>query len=215
MKGLIARPGTLRQGAVGIARRGKITHLAPPVSMVHPLMRDLLRYVRSGADNLLIRSCVFHYELEFIHPFADGNGRLGRLWQTVILRREFPVFEFLPLESLVHDRQKAYYAALAGSDAKGEATPFVEFMLAAMRDALEEYAGRLALIRPSPNDRLEYARTRFGVDVFSRQAYRNCLKTVSAPTASRDLHHGVQSGILTRTGEKRTTRYRFVGRTRA
>ena len=210
--GLVARPGTLRQGAVGIARAGKVMHVAPPASMVHPLLKDLLRYVRKGTDNLLVRSCVFHYELEFIHPFVDGNGRLGRLWQTVILRRQFPLFDHLPVESLVHDRQKAYYAALAKSDAAGQATAFVEFMLAAMRDALEEYAGQLVLTRPSRGDRLEHARSEFGARQFSRQAYQRCLKTVSAPTASRDLQYGVESGMLQRTGDKRTARYCFTRR---
>ena len=105
-------------------------------SRVPKLMTDLLGWLRQTTVHPLVASCVFHYEFEFIHPFADGNGRMGRLWQTLILSRWQPVLAWLPVESVVHDRQADYYDALASADAASEATTFVEFMLDALAAAL-------------------------------------------------------------------------------
>ena len=119
MKGLIDHAGKLRQKNVGIVKASKVKHLAPPGSMVKGLISDLFRYLKNDKDILLIKSCVFHYEFEFIHPFTDGNGRMGRLWQTLILMQQYPVFEYLPVESLIKENQEAYYQALGKSDATG------------------------------------------------------------------------------------------------
>ncbi|MBF8161703.1 Fic family protein [Pseudomonas mendocina] len=138
MQGLIDDAGRYRQGGVGIYREGRLLHMAPPASRVAALMRDLLRWLGASDWHPLIASCVFHYEFEFIHPFADGNGRMGRLWQTLILSQWRPVLAYLPVETVIRDQQEAYYAALAAADQAAEATPFVEFMLAALRQALVE-----------------------------------------------------------------------------
>ena len=138
MKGLIDDAGCYRQGGVGIYREGRLLHMAPPASRVAELMQDLLRWLGASDWHPLIVSCVFHYEFEFIHPFADGNGRMGRLWQTLILSLWRPVLAYLPVETVIRDQQEAYYAALAAADQAAEATPFVEFMLAALRQALQE-----------------------------------------------------------------------------
>ncbi|MGQ7816796.1 Fic family protein [Metapseudomonas furukawaii] len=138
MQGLIDGAGRYRQGGVGIYREGRLLHMAPPASRVASLMRDLLRWLGASDWHPLIASCVFHYEFEFIHPFADGNGRMGRLWQTLILSQWRPVLAYLPVETVIRDQQESYYAALAAADQVAEATPFVEFMLAALRQALQE-----------------------------------------------------------------------------
>jgi hypothetical protein len=101
-------------------------------------MNDLLAWLKRTDAHPLITSCVFHYELEFIHPFADGNGRMGRLWQTLILSRWKPLLAWLPVETVIRDRQAEYYAALATSDKSGQSTAFIEFMLSALLHALHE-----------------------------------------------------------------------------
>ena len=138
MQGLIDDAGRYRQGGVGIYREGRLLHMAPPASRVASLMQDLLRWLGASDWHPLIASCVFHYEFEFIHPFADGNGRMGRLCQTLMLSQWRPVLAYLPVETVIRDQQEAYYAALSTADQAAEATPFVEFMLAALRQALVE-----------------------------------------------------------------------------
>ncbi|QXI41011.1 Fic family protein [Pseudomonas xantholysinigenes] len=138
MMGLIDDAGQFRRGGVGIYRGQRLLHMAPPASRLQPLMHDLLRWLGASDWHPLISSCIFHYEFEFIHPFADGNGRMGRLWQTLILSRWRPVLAYLPVESVICAQQEAYYGALAAADQVGEATPFVEFMLQALRQALAE-----------------------------------------------------------------------------
>lgn len=138
LHGLIDDAGQLRRGGVGIYRGEHLLHMAPPASRVAQLVDDLLDWLAATELHPLIASCVFHYEFEFIHPFADGNGRMGRLWQTLILSRWRPVLAWLPVETVIRDRQDAYYAALSAADRQAEATPFVEFMLQALQQALEE-----------------------------------------------------------------------------
>ncbi len=101
MNGLIENPGKIRTKSAGILKGSTVTHIAPPGNVVKSHVKELFDYLKKVKDLLLIKSCVFHYEIEFIHPFMDGNGRIGRLWQTVILRQYSPVFEFLPIESLI------------------------------------------------------------------------------------------------------------------
>ena len=138
MAGLMDDAGRFRTGGVGIYRGATLIHMAPPASRIATLMQDLLSWLARGALHPLVASCVFHYELEFIHPFADGNGRLGRFWQTRILSQWRPMLAYLPVETVVRDRQEAYYQSLAESDQSAESTPFVTFMLEALLAAMED-----------------------------------------------------------------------------
>lgn len=136
MSGLVDAPGRFRSGGVGIFREGTLVHMAPPAERVPHVMDDLLQWLTRTDAHPLVASCVFHYEFEFIHPFEDGNGRMGRLWQTLILRQWKPLFAYLPVEAVIRERQEAYYQVLAEADRRSDATVFIEFMLQALADAL-------------------------------------------------------------------------------
>lgn len=138
MTGLIDEAGSFRAGGVGIYNDKKLVHMAPPPSRVSALMSDLFAWLESANVHPLIASCVFHYEFEFIHPFSDGNGRMGRLWQTLILSQWKPILAYLPVETVVRARQEEYYQALAEADRMADSTPFIEFMLQALLDAMKE-----------------------------------------------------------------------------
>lgn len=208
MKGLIDLPGKLRDKPVGIMKGEKLTHLPPQSKMVKPLMNDLFKYIKNDEDILLIKSCVFHYETEFIHPFNDGNGRIGRFWQTVILMNKYPVFEFLPVESIIREKQSEYYNSLSKSDKEGKSTIFIEFMLEVIEYALENLL-KSQNINVGQKDRLLLAQELFSANSFSRQEYLRFFKTISTATASRDLKFGVDEGYLDKSGDKNSTKYMF------
>ena len=136
MAGLIDAPGRFRSGGVGIYRGDQLVHMAPPASRVPALVGELLAWLASSDWHPLIVSCVAHYELEFIHPFADGNGRLGRLWQTLILSRWNALLAWLPIEEVIRSRQQGYYGSLGQADQLGDLEPFVAYQLEAIHDAL-------------------------------------------------------------------------------
>lgn len=208
MQGLIAAPGKIRSAAVGIIKGSKSTHIAPPGQMVKPLLNELFAYLKNNEDLLLIKSCVFHYKIEFIHPFVDGNGRMGRFWQTIILKDHYPVFEFLPIETVVKRKQVDYYKALSIADKSGSSTVFIEFMLAVIEEALEELSLN-QLIPIKGKDRMTQFRVLIKEAPFTRKNYQVHFKTISGATASRDLKEAVEAGILEKTGDKNTAVYRF------
>ncbi|MDP2799529.1 MAG: Fic family protein, partial [Deltaproteobacteria bacterium] len=140
MVGLIDEAGAYRRGGVGVMAGGQVIHMAPPADRVPALMHDLLQWLGASDQHPLIASSVFHYEFEFIHPFADGNGRMGRLWQTLILTRWNPLFADIPVESLVHEHQLEYYQALQNSTDQTDSAPFIEFMLRMILDAVSSAA---------------------------------------------------------------------------
>ena len=142
MSGLVDEAGMFRKGGVGVFDGDKPIHIAPPADRVRDLMSDLFGWLENADDHLLIRSCVFHYEFEFIHPFADGNGRIGRLWQSLILGRLNPIFEHLPVENMVYSNQQAYYHAINRSSDLGDSGPFIDFMLEEILNALVEHQGK-------------------------------------------------------------------------
>ncbi len=129
MKSLTDNAGKFRKGGVGVVEGSKCIHLAPPAQRVPLLIDDLFSWLKSAKDHLLIRSCVFHYEFEYIHPFSDGNGRTGRLWQSLILGQLHPIFEHLPIENLVYANQQKYYDAIGESTKIVDCGPFIDFML--------------------------------------------------------------------------------------
>ena len=146
MQALIDHPGRYRSSGVGVFGEKGIVHLAPPAERVPQLMGDLFNWLKNSKDHLLIRSCVFHYEFEFIHPFMDGNGRTGRLWQSLILGKLHPLFEHLPVENMVYANQQAYYDAIGESSKQGQSGPFIDFMLAEIFKTLKAHQGE-----PLPN----------------------------------------------------------------
>lgn len=141
MQSLCDDAGHFRRGGVGVFSETGLVHMAPPAERVPLLMDELFEWLRSADDHLLIRSCVFHYEFEFIHPFSDGNGRTGRLWQSLILGRLHPLFENLPVENMVFRNQQAYYEAIAASTREGQSGPFIEFMLGEILSTLQLHQG--------------------------------------------------------------------------
>ena len=138
MAGLVDRPGEFRSGGVGIYQGKRVVFMAPPAGRVPDLMNDLLTWLKHTDEHPLVASCVFHYEFEFIHPFTDGNGRLGRLWQTLLLSKWKPLLAGLPVETVIRDRQGEYYQVLGQADGGATATPSAQFMLEALRAAVEE-----------------------------------------------------------------------------
>ena len=207
MNGLINNSGKYRTTGVGIIKGSQVKHVAPPATNVAHLIEDLFAYLKSGDELTLIKSSVFHYELEFIHPFSDGNGRMGRLWQTLILINEFPVFEFLPFETLISKKQKEYYAVLSKSDKAGNSTLFIEFMLEIIDESLGEllqYKSRIM----TDLDRIEYYLS-IEQKEFSRKDYMNVFKDISSATASRDLNKAIQLKKIVQTGSKNTTKYKI------
>lgn len=140
MADVLTNAGEFRGKAVGIHKAGVGHHVAPPAHRVSGLMADLTHWLKQTKDHPLITSSVFHYEFEFIHPFSDGNGRMGRLWQTLILSRWHPLFLSLPLESVIKDNQQRYYQALEVADQQADSTPFIHFMLSVIAQTLEQNA---------------------------------------------------------------------------
>ena len=134
---LVEESGVFRSRPVGVVdQEGRVLHFGTLPQYVPDLVMELLDWAKDSDIHMLIRSCVFHYELELIHPFADGNGRIGRLWHTLLLSKWNPVFAWLPVESIIHAHQKEYYAAINASNAAGESTVFIEFMLSAIKASL-------------------------------------------------------------------------------
>jgi Fic family protein len=138
MFGLVDDAGQWRHAGVGIYRDKQLMHMAPPASQVPRLMGDLLAWLETMPVHPLVASCVFHYEFEFIHPFSDGNGRMGRLWQTLILSQWKAELAYLPVETVIRHQQAQYYAALSAADKASDATGFVEYMLKALLSAMQE-----------------------------------------------------------------------------
>ncbi|MEM1218509.1 MAG: Fic family protein [Bacteroidota bacterium] len=209
MEGLVERPGSFRRQAVGIFKGNQVAHLAPPADRLDTILQDLFSYIEKGEDPVLIKSCVVHYEIEFIHPFMDGNGRMGRFWQTLLLLQEYPVFEYLPFETIIKQRQDAYYEVLKTCDRAGSSTKFIVFMLEAIREALDQLLdsqnNQLA-----KEDRVAYYISMQTKSTFTRKDYRKVFRSLSTATASRDLKRAVDQGLLVRKGDKRTTEYSIL-----
>jgi Fic family protein len=206
LKGLIEHPGKYRNKGVGIMKGSKVEHVAPPFDKVPFLMQDLFNYLKTSSELTLIKSCVFHYEMEFIHPFLDGNGRMGRLWQTLILMQQYPIFEFLPFETFISKNQNDYYKALAISDKEGKSTTFIEYMLKIIDRSLAELLEN-SRVKLHDANRIQLFLEQNDND-FSRKNYMLFFKEISSATASRDLKYAVENGLVVKKGDKKTTTYK-------
>ncbi len=156
-RNLVEESGCFRSGPVGVVdKQGNVLHFGTLPDYVPQLVMELLDWLRDSDFHMLIKSCVFHYELELIHPFADGNGRIGRLWHTLLLAQWKPMFAWLPVESIIHDRQNEYYNAINRSNFEGESTAFIEFMLSAIKEALIEAVQTSGIAESAKKDALRW-----------------------------------------------------------
>ena len=198
-KGLTEESGCFRSGPVGVVdKEGKILHFGTLPDYAPGLTMELLDWVRDSDIHILIKSCVFHYELEVIHPFADGNGRIGRLWHTLLLTQWKPMFAWIPVESIIHDRQDEYYDAINRSNYEGESTIFIEFMLSAIKEALLEAVQTSGATEGMTGDELRwYKIERFleKNDALTNADIRSMFQ-VSPATANRILAKLCESGRI-------------------
>ena len=210
MKGLVKEHGKFRKQNVGVLKGKKIIHAAPQPKLVPGLIGKHFDWLKKEKEvHPIIKSCVSHYEIEFIHPFGDGNGRMGRFWQTLILSHISPVFQFLPIESIIRERQDVYYQSLEFSDRQGESTRFIEFGLEILESALEEFIEKAPSHNNTRPRRLELAKKKFKRRVFSRKEYQEAVSEISTATASRDLIFWFEQGVLKKEGKRNQTKYYF------
>ena len=200
-RGLVEESGMFRTRPVGVADpKGRILHFGTLPQYVPELVMKLLDWTKCSDLHMLIRSCVFHYELELIHPFADGNGRVGRLWHTLLLSKWNPVFAWLPVESIIHDRQREYYDAINASNDAGESTVFIEFMLSAIKASLMDTVRTSDEMSDVSMDKAAFRLSRIEAYLkthdFIMNADVRALCAVSAATANRILAGAVEEGKL-------------------
>lgn len=211
VKDIEKEAGMWRSGNVGVFKGKELAHMAPPSKKVPGLMSDLFDYISKDTEvSWLLKGCVFHYEFEFIHPFSDGNGRIGRLWQQLLLMKESPVFEYISVEALIKENQRDYYDVLGICDAEGNSTKFIEFSLSLILLALKELNKASTYTLKDAASRLTYASTKLQNQYFSRKVYLEIHKDISSATASRDLLYGLNNALLTKKGENNQIVYRFL-----
>lgn len=200
-QGLVKESGVFRSRPVGVVdQEGRVLHIGTLPNYVPDLVMELLDWVKGSDIHMLIRSCVFHYELELIHPFADGNGRIGRLWHTLLLSKWNPAFAWLPVESMIHARQPEYYVAINTSNDAGESTVFIEFMLSAIKaslvDAISTSDGPSDESVDKATMRWKQIEEFLKKHPFIMNADIRAICGVSAPTANRILAKRVAEGKL-------------------
>ncbi len=211
MKNLVSENGQWRTSGVGIFKDSKVAHLAPSAKRVPELMKNLFEFLKNDhATSWLLKACIFHYELEFIHPFMDGNGRMGRLWQQLLLAKENIIFKYITVEELIKDHQKEYYDVLSHCDKEGNSTTFVEFSCALILVALENYRKSTNISLKDSTSRLGYAKKKLQNTLFARKDYLNLFKNISTATASRDLKFGLDNGLLKHKGTKNQSLYHYL-----
>lgn len=205
-RGLVDESGVFRSKPIGVVdQEGHVLHFGTLPQYVPDLVMELLDWVKGSDVHMLIRSCVFHYEFELIHPFADGNGRVGRLWHTLLLSKWNPAFAWLPVESMVHDRQQEYYAAINASNNAGESTVFIEFMLSAIKASLMDAINTSDEMSDGPMDkatmRWEQIKKFLDTHPYIMNADVRALCNVSAATANRILAGFASEGKLVKYRE--------------
>ena len=213
MQGLVHEAGEFRSRPVGVVdNQGNVLHFGTLPQYVPYLMEELVQWTESSPFPLLIKSCVFHYEFEVIHPFADGNGRIGRLWHTLLLSKWNPLFAWLPIESIIHDHQVEYYAAINQSNAQGEGTAFIEFMLGIIKEALQEAIDEQPAEKPSMQSKEELRWEKIADFLRSNSTIQNSdvqnFLDVSSATASRILNALTKEGKLIKVRNGRYWAYK-------
>lgn len=202
-RGLVEESGMFRTRPVGVVdSEGHVLHFGTLPQYVPDLVMELLDWVKNSEVHMLIRSCVFHYELELIHPFADGNGRVGRLWHTLLLSKWNPAFAWLPIESIIHDHQQEYYDAISASNAAGESTVFIEFMLSTIKASLIEAISMSDEMSDGKMDKAAFRWNKIQEYLQTHNYIMNGnvreLCGVSAATANRILSSYVSEGKLSK-----------------
>ena len=214
-RGLVKHAGQFRLGDVGVYDgQGQVVHLGARPQFVPHLVAELFSWAKESQISDLVKSCLVHFELEIIHPFEDGNGRMGRLWQSLILSRFNPIFEWLPIESVVYQRQQGYYHALASSNQANDATAFVEFMLEAIFEALQDYQplSKQAEKNLKPREQaifdqlLSYFESQSSITNVQMQA----VTGLSQATCRRYLRLFTEKGLLQAQGTTRDRSYILV-----
>lgn len=210
MEGLVESSGQFRRKQIGILKGSEVQHVTPSYAMVPGLMNDLFEYIKKHPDIDIIKSCVFHYEMEFIHPFEDGNGRMGRFWQTRLLMEVNPIFEYVPIEETIKNNQELYYKRLAKADNSGKSTVFIEFMLESINQTLRKTIDES---NPGNTDYHKRADAALSIltDWFDRKEYMKINKGISSATASRDLKQLLEDGRIVSSGIGRMTKYKKIG----
>lgn len=200
-RGLVEESGVFRSRPVGVVNQeGHVLHFGTLPQYVPGLVEELLDWTKNSELHMLIRSCVFHYELELIHPFADGNGRVGRLWHTLLLSKWNTAFAWLPVESIIYANQQEYYAAINASNDAGESTVFIEFMLSAIKASLMEAIGASDIMSDGSMDKTAFRWSKIEAYLKTHDFIMNAdvrtLCDVSAATANRILAGLVEEGKL-------------------
>lgn len=214
--GLVKDAGRFRSGNVGVFNGDKLIHPGTPAHYVPEVMAQLFGWLRTSPRHPLVKSCAFHYEFEFIHPFSDGNGRMGRLWHSLILQRWQPLFAWLPIEPFVQEHQRAYYDALARSDAAGEGTAFVEFMLGVIAETLREAIDEQGLRENEQVNEQVNARQRKLLEALRanpRLTYVQAADQLgtSYATARRDFARLRELGLVRREGSDKAGLWHVLG----
>ena len=218
--GLVKRPGNFRLSDVGVYDAlGRVVHVGARPQFVPGLVEELFSWARDSLLLDLVKSCLVHFELEIIHPFEDGNGRMGRLWQSLILSRWNPLFEWLPIESVIHAHQQGYYDALALSNKENDATAFVEFMLEVIletleevkvQDRIEEISAEYLVLPPlKPKEREVFEQVKAYLEQYGNIGNQQAqeLTGLSAATVRRYLSLFVEVGLLTSSGSTKGKLY--------
>ena len=224
MQDLIKENGKFRTGAVGVYEGEKVIHVAPPAKFVSGQIKDLISWYKRSELQPLVKSAIFHYEFEFIHPFADGNGRMGRLWHTILLGQWKELFYWLPIEDLIRKRQNGYYDALGRSDKDGDSSEFVHMMLQVIKDTLVEYEGNTDQENDQESDQVKidnpYVKKLLeviGNETMSAKELMDALGLSHRPTFRNNyLNPALELGVIERTipdkPNSRNQRYRKIER---
>jgi len=214
MKDLVKEAGQYRSGSIGVVRGDEVVHIAPPPENVSGLLADLIKWVEKSNAHPLIKSCVFHYEFEYIHPFSDGNGRMGRMWQTLLLYQWREIFAWLPVESIVHEHQQEYYLALGKSNDANDCSSFIEFMLNILWNTLQKYQNT-DQEGDQLTDQVKKLLAAMGDKTFSAKELMDRLGLNHKPTFRKNyLHPAMEQGLIEMTSpdtpNARNQKYRNI-----